>query len=187
MKKIVIIAVLCFFLTGCSSQSSGIQAYYAGIETAQMQAQVLVHLSEDDRAFGVACSYDRENGTTTTITEPAELKGLSATVKGEELSLAYDGSVWPAGDGGTLSAANCLPLLLQAAAEGYVTQEGKDRIDGAEYLRLGTELTAYGETFAATLWAQPEGFAPYAAELSRDGEVLITIHFTQFTCERKQA
>lgn len=188
MKKIAILLAACLLLTGCtSSKREQVQAYYSTIETAQMQAQIIVHLGGDDRTFGVACTYDRAGGTTTTITEPEELRGLSATFSGEDMTLSYDGSVWPAGDGGMLSAANCLPLVLQAAGMGYVTEEGRDRLGDTEYLRLSAELTVSAQTYAATLWVEPDGFAPYAAELSKDGAVLLTIHFTQFLCETAQS
>ena len=186
MKKMAAFCLLCLFLTGCGTQPEQLQHYYASIQTASMQAEVIVHLSGDDRTFTVSCAYDREDGATTTIVEPEELSGLSATVTGEDLALSYDGSVWAAGDGGTLSAANCLPVLLKAIGEGYVTEEGTDRIGGAEYLRLAAEWTFGGETCAVTLWAQPESYAPYAAELSRDGEVLLTVHIADFTCQCAQ-
>ncbi len=178
---------LCLLLAGCGhSKREAVQAYYAGIQSAQMEAQVVVHLPTDDRTFTVAAAYDRESGATTTIMEPEILRGLSATVSAKEMQLLYDGSVWPAGDGGSLSAANCLPLLLYAAGEGFVTREGTDKIGGEEYIFLTTEASgSAGEKFACTLWVQPETFAPYAAELSRDGQVLLTVTFTQFACERE--
>ena len=107
---------LCLLLTGCApSRREAVQAYYKSIRTAQMEAQVVVHLSSDDRTFSVTAAYDREKGATTTIVEPELLQGLSATVSQEDMHLLYDGSVWPAGDGGDLSAAHCLPMPLYAA------------------------------------------------------------------------
>ena len=186
MKKyLLLILPLCLLLAGCApSRREAVQAYYKSIQTAQMEAQVVVHLSSDDRTFSVTAAYDREKGATTTIVEPELLRGLSATVSAEEMQLLYDGSVWPAGDGGNLSAANCLPMLLYAAGEGFVTREGSDRIGGQEYIFLTTEASGRdGGKFACTLWVQPETLAPYASELSRDGKVLLTVTFTQFTCQ----
>ena len=112
MKKYLLLMLpLCLLLTGCApSRREAVQAYYKSIRTAQMEAQVVVHLSSDDRTFSVTAAYDREKGATTTIVEPELLQGLSATVSQEDMHLLYDGSVWPAGDGGDLSAANCLPM-----------------------------------------------------------------------------
>ena len=185
-KKLLILLPLCLLLAGCGeTRREAVQSYYAGIQTAQMAADLVVHLPKADHCFGVAATYDRENGSTVTLTEPEALRGLSATVTGEEMRLMYDGSVWPAGDGGRLSAASCLPLLLYAAGEGFVTREGTDRIGDREYIFLTTEASdKAGGEFACTLWVEPEGFAPYAVELSREGQVLLTVTFTQFSCER---
>ena len=187
-KKLLILLPLCLLLAGCGpSKREAVQGYYAGIQSAQMAAQIVVHLPQADHCFGVAATYDREEGSTVTLTEPEALRGLSATMTGEEMRLLYDGSVWPAGDGGRLSAASCLPLLLYAAGEGFVTREGTDKIDGQEYIFLTTEASdKAGGEFACTLWVYPDGFAPYAAELSREGQVLLTVNFTQFSCDRAE-
>ena len=186
MKKYLLLLLpLCLLLSGCDhSKREAVQDYYASIRTAQAEAQIVVHLDTDDRTFAVSAAYDRQRGTTTTILEPETLRGLSATVTAEELQLLYDGSVWAAGDGGNLSAANAVQLIMYAAGQGFVTREGSDRIGGQEYIFLTTEASGRdGEEFTCTLWVQPETFAPYASELSRNGKVLLTVTFMQFTCE----
>ena len=189
MKKIFLLFLpFCLLLTGCGhSRREAVQGYYASIRTARAEAQIVAHLASDDRTFTVSAAYDRDGGTTTTIMEPEALRGLSATVTAEELKLLYDGDVWAAGDGGGLSTANCVQLLLYAAGQGFVTREGTDKIGGQEYIFLSCEATdGVGETYACSLWVQPESFAPYAAELSRAGKVLLTVTFTQFTCETEE-
>lgn len=189
MKKIFLLLLpLCLLLAGCGhSKREAVQSYYSSIRTAQVEAQIVAHLASDDRTFAVSASYDRDRGTTTTIVEPEALRGLSATVTAEELKLLYDGSVWAAGDGGNLSAANCVQLLLYAAGQGFVTREGTDKIDSQEYIFLACEATdAAGETYTGALWLHPETYAPHAAELSREGKVLLTVAFTQFTCETEE-
>lgn len=189
MKKIFLLLLpLCLLLSGCGhSRREAVQGYYASIRTAQVEAQIVAHLASDDRTFTVSAAYDRDRGTTTTIVEPEALRGLSATVTAEEQKLLYDGDVWAAGDGGGLSAANCVQLIFHAAGRGFVTREGMDRIDGQEYIFLSCEATdGAGETYTCSLWVQPESFAPYAAELSREGKVLLTVTFTQFTCETEE-
>ena len=87
MKKYLLLMLpLCLLLTGCApSRREAVQAYYKSIRTAQMEAQVVVHLSSDDRTFSVTAAYDREKGATTTIVEPELLQGLSATVSQEDM------------------------------------------------------------------------------------------------------
>ena len=181
MKKYLLLLLpLCLLLSGCGhSKREAVQDYYASIRTAQAEAQIVVHLDTDDRTFTVSAAYDRQRGTTTTILEPETLRGLSATVTAEELQLLYDG--------GNLSAANAVQLALYAAGQGFVTREGTDKIGTLEYLLLTCEATdGAGETYACTLWVQPESFAPYAAELSREGKVLLTVTFKQFTCQTEE-
>lgn len=187
-KNFLLLLPLCLLLTGCShTRREAVQGYYASIRTAQIEARIVAHLETDDRTFTVSAAYDRDRGTTTTILEPETLRGLSATVTARELQLLYDGSVWAAGDGGNLSAANGVQLVLYAAGQGFVTREGTDKIDGQEYIFLSGEATdGAGETYGCNLWVQPESFAPYAAELSRAGKVLLTVTFTQFTCQTEE-
>ena len=53
MKKcILLLFPLCLLLSGCgASKREAVQAYYKSIQTARMQAQVVVHLSSDDRSY----------------------------------------------------------------------------------------------------------------------------------------
>ena len=54
MKKYLLLMLpLCLLLTGCApSRREAVQAYYKSIRTAQMEAQVVVHLSSgNDRSI----------------------------------------------------------------------------------------------------------------------------------------
>ena len=148
-------------LAGCGAKrQEEVQQHYRAIASAQMQAELVSHLTDEGRAYKAAGRYDREEGFTTTLESPEELAGLSALAAADGLHLTYDGSVWPAGSDSGLSAANCLPLLLYAAAEGYVTEEGSDRIDGEECIRLTLEATdPAGRSYLCALWVHGTDFS----------------------------
>ncbi len=189
-KRMAVCAALslCILLAGCGAKrQEEVQQHYRAIASAQMQAELVSHLTDEGRAYKAAGRYDREEGFTTTLESPEELAGLSVLAAADGLHLTYDGSVWPAGSDSGLSAANCLPLLLYAAAEGYVTEEGSDRIDGEECIRLTLEATdPAGRSYLCALWVHGTDFSPCYAELSRQGQVAVTARITDFTCQLEQ-
>ena len=69
MKKYLLLMLpLCLLLTGCApSRREAVQAYYKSIRTAQMEAQVVVHLSSDDRTFSVTEKQEPEKQPSYTI------------------------------------------------------------------------------------------------------------------------
>ena len=100
MKRIVILP-LCLLLLcgGCGKKSStaaNIQEQYSRVATAQMEAEVTFHTPQEDRSFTLQCTFTPEESTVT-VTAPETVKGVTATVSGEELTIAYDGAVLSAG------------------------------------------------------------------------------------------
>ena len=95
MKRIVILP-LCLLLLcgGCGKKSStaaNIQEQYSRVATAQMEAEVTFHTPQEDRSFTLQCTFTPEESTVT-VTAPETVKGVTATVSGEELTIAYDGT-----------------------------------------------------------------------------------------------
>lgn len=120
MKRIVILP-LCLLLLcgGCGKKSStaaNIQEQYSRVATAQMEAEVTFHTPQEDRSFTLQCTFTPEESTVT-VTAPETVKGVTATVSGEELTIAYDGAVLSAGSVGRFGPVNALPCLLQAIGQ----------------------------------------------------------------------
>lgn len=186
MKKVGIFVLSLLLLCGCSSrqeQAEKIQQSYGALEKVTMEAEAVVHLPEENRSFTVRCLWELE-GATTTILAPEELKGLSATVSGEELMINWDGAALAAGKQWVLSPAACIPWLLHAAAEGYLLEAGDEVIDGMECLRLALDTTAPdGEKILCTIWFTKDGFVPCYTEFSSDGTVVLTLRTLSFETE----
>lgn len=189
MKQIGLCAMLagCLLLCACGaapSEGQNLQTQYAAVATAQLEAEVVCHLEGESRSYTVQCSYDRESGAVTTITAPEELAGISAAVSGSDLTLRYDGAGLSAGSLRDVCAANCLPLLLHAAADGYILEQGKETIEGQPCLRLTLDTTAAsGEKVLCTGWFFGSDLTPCYAEFSQDGKLLVTARITYFTFE----
>ena len=184
MKRIIPLLVL-VLLTGCARQETGkqLQDQYRRVLQARMAAEVVWHGETADSAFSVTCVYHKGAGSTTTVSQPEELAGLSATVSGEDLTLTYEGAALPAGTLQEITVANCLPWLLEAAAEGYVREVSREVLEGEECLRLALETTGPdGRTVLCTGWFFSRDLTPCYVEFSRDGRLLVTARLLQFDC-----
>lgn len=127
MKKTIMPLLVCAaLLCGCGGgeKTLAVQEQYRTVRTADMEAEVVSHTATDDRRFVLTCQYDTEGQSITTVKEPQELKGLTAVLVDGQLSLKSNGQLLPAGAATDICPANCLPYLLGALAEGYLTEQG---------------------------------------------------------------
>lgn len=187
MKRTGCIAlILVMLLCGCGKDTrmEDLQQQYRAISASQMSAEIVCHLPSDNRTFTVSCNYDKEQGATTSITSPEEVKGISASVSGDSLTVTYDGMILPAGELTDICPANCLPYLLHAASDGYVTEYGSDTLEGRECLRTAFDTTAgSGQKILCTVWFDAESYLPDYAEYSVDGNVVLTARILSFETE----
>lgn len=185
MKKVIYIGMILMLLllSGCGKDTrmADLQQQYREISASQMSAEIVCHLPSDNRTFTVVCSYDREQGSTTGITAPEEVKGISAAVSDDSLQVIYDGMILPAGEMTDICPANCLPYLLRAVSEGYVTEYSSETLEGRQCLRAAFDTTAdSGRKILCTVWFDAENYLPDYAEFSLDGNIVLTTRILSF-------
>ena len=101
MKRIVVL-LLCLLLPlcgGCGKKSSAaadIQEQYSRIAAAQMEAEVIFHMPQEDRTFTLQCDFAPQKSTVT-VTAPETVKGVTATIGEDGVAVVYDGAVLSAG------------------------------------------------------------------------------------------
>lgn len=185
MKKIILSLLLCTLLCGCggSETDRAVQDQYGAVETARLEAEVTSHTDTDSRTFTLLCNYDAAGDAVTTVTAPRELAGLTAVASGPDMTLSCEGQQLPAGASADICAANCLPYLLRALAEGYLLEQGSETLEDAACLRLTLDTTgAAGGKVLCAVWLDEAGLFPRYAEFSQDGQVLLTVRLLSFTC-----
>ena len=188
MKRIGI-CILCLALMLCScgtgeEQAEKIRDQYTRPAEITMEAEAMFRLPEESRSFTLRCICTPE-GATTTVLAPKELEGLSATVAGEKLLVSWAGAAVSVFKERVLSPAVCIPWMLYAAAEGYLTEAGEERLEDTDCLRLALDTTAPdGEKILCTVWFDKDGWVPCYTEFSKDGAVLLTLRTLSF--ERKE-
>lgn len=187
MKKTGLIGmVFLLLLCGCGKDTrmEDLQQQYRTISTAQLSAEVVCHLASENRSFTVECSYDKEKGATTSITAPEEVKGISATVSDDQLTVIYDGAILSAGELTDICPADCLPYLLKAVSDGYVAEWGSETLEDRECLRVAFDTTAKsGEKLLCTVWFNEENLQPAYAEFTQNDHVILTARMLSFQCE----
>ncbi|MBR0312301.1 MAG: hypothetical protein IJQ98_07915, partial [Oscillospiraceae bacterium] len=176
---------LAALLSGCAAEQTDTRAEDLQRKYAAMDgyaATVELTTAERDESTRYRLDVKSEGGETrVTVLEPEAIAGVSATVAGDALSLAYDGMALDAGGAATeLNAVNGTDVVLRAAAEGFITEHNHERYGDADALRLCLETEMNGETLYVAVWFDEQD-APLYAEIERDGWVMQYLEFTNFT------
>lgn len=185
MEKKVLPLLLCaVLLCGCGGEKPmEVQEQYRTVTAADMEAEVVSHTDSGDRKFVLTCRYDRAGQSVTTVTAPEELKGLTAVLADGELALKSRDQLIPAGAATDVCPANCLPVLLETLAEGYLTEQGTETLEEHPCLHLTLETTgSSGTAVRCAVWLDEDSLIPRYAEFSQNGSVVLTARMISFAC-----
>ena len=185
MRKALLFApMLMLLLTACGGEekdpAAELQAQYANLTGAVMEADVSCHYADEDRAYTLLCDYAPDRSTVTVLS-PANLAGISATVENGTLTLSYEDISLDAGgySAAAISPVAALPKLMQAAASGYVTEKSEETVNERPCLRLACDLPD-DETTVYTTWFDQETLLPLRSEISAEGTVVFEVAWTRF-------
>ena len=185
MRKALLFApMLMLLLTACGGEekdpAAELQAQYANLTGAVMEADVSCHYADEDRAYTLLCDYAPERSTVTVLS-PANLAGISATVENGTLTLSYEDISLDAGgySAAAISPVAALPKLMQAAASGYVTEKSEETVGERPCLRLACDLPD-DEGTVYTTWFDQETLLPLRSEISAEGTVVFEVAWTRF-------
>jgi len=180
------ILLLCFLLTACGETSAEQRAEQVQESLAALsgyRAEVKADLPREDETLHYAFAIEQDGEkTSVTLTEPQLLEGVGAVLTDDALTLTYDGLVLDAGTAGEgVSAVNCAPLLLRAAAEGYVLRAAfEDFGEEEDALFLLCESECSGEVLNYHAYFSAEG-VPLYGEIEKNQEIIAFMEFTNFT------
>jgi len=183
-KALLFAPMLMLLLTACGGEekdpAAELQAQYANLTGAVMEAEVSCHYADEDRAYTLLCDYAPERSTVTVLS-PANLAGISATVENGTLTLSYEDISLDAGgySAAAISPVAALPKLMQAAASGYVTEKSEETVGERPCLRLACDLPD-DEGSVYTTWFDQETLLPLRSEISAEGTVVFEVAWTRF-------
>ena len=175
---------LCLLLTSCGGaeeETMDIRQPYRDMTGCEMEAKVTC--TQFDRLWEaeLKCDWTAEESRVEVLA-PEHIAGVTAALRGEELSLEYEDLCL---DAGTLSSqrispAACLPRLMSALQEGWLLEENEEVWGETSCRRLALDQSGGdGGKIVSTLWLNEEGM-PLRGEIAVDGEIILTAEFTAF-------
>ena len=193
MRKALLFApMLMLLLTACGGgeekdPAAELQAQYAAVESAVMEADITCHYEDEVRTYTLLCDYTPAKSTVTVLS-PTNLAGISATVADGTLSLSYEDISLDAGgySAAAISPVAALPKLMTAAASGYVTERSEETLGERPCLRLACDLPDDEGTLYTT-WYDQETLLPLRSEISSDGTMVFEIAWTRFELTAKDS
>ena len=192
MRKAMLFALmLTLLLTACGGEeerdpASELQAAYAGLAAATLEADITCHYDDEPRTYTMLCDYT-PGSSTVTVLAPEDLAGISATVAEGELTLSYEDVSLDAGSysAAAISPVAALPKLMEAAAAGYVSQQSVEELEERSCLRLSCDLDGEeGDLY--TTWFDQETLLPLYSEISVDGVVVYQVAWSRFEVREPQ-
>ena len=186
MKKTLSILLIMLLLTACGGggekvdPAAELQAQYAALDAATMEADVICHYAGELRTYTLLCAYTPAESTVTVLA-PANLSGISATVADGKLHLNYEDISLDAGgySAAAISPVAALPRLMAAAGSGYLTEQSEETVGERSCLRLACDLPD-DETTVYTTWFDQETLLPLHSEISADGALVFEVAWNKF-------
>lgn len=187
MRKALLFApMLMLLLTACGGggekvdQAAQLQAQYAALASATMEADVTCHYDGEVRTYTLLCAYTPAESTVTVLA-PANLSGISATVADGKLHLSYEDVSLDAGgySAASISPVAALPKLMAAAGSGYLTEQSEEPLGERNSLRLACDLPDDAGTVYTT-WFDQETLLPLRSEIAVDGEMIFEVAWNRF-------
>jgi len=185
-KALLFAPMLMLLLTACggggekTDPAAELQAQYAALSSATMEADVTCHYDGEVRDYTLLCAYTPAESTVTVLS-PANLSGISATVADGKLHLSYEDISLDAGSysAAAISPVAALPRLMAAAGSGYITEQSKETLAERECLRLACDLPD-DEATVYTTWFDQETLLPLRSEIAVDGETVFEVAWSRF-------
>lgn len=188
-KKLLCAQMTALLLLLCACGGGGQDAAdtarepYRTMTTCSMEAEVTCGQGDEAMTYTLHCDYTADGASTVEVLVPDTVKGVKATVDGENLTLTYEDECLNAGTLGSeqISPAVCLPLLMNALRDGWLLEQSQETLHEVPCLRLAVDQTGeQGGKIISTLWLRQDDGTPLRGEITVDDEIILQVEFTKF-------
>ena len=188
MKKVMpkilpVLAILFLAVSGCSAEGDGlaehVKEYYSGLSSMDLQASVTAEFSDYAFDFELKFSYDSQGESFIEVRKPVEIEGVRVKFDSNGTYLEYDGASLQVGDTEAMpvSPAAVMPELLRVWSEGIVVEQGAEKVDGADCIRLAFSSEKNDLKLLFRTWFERSSLKPLKADIFADGKKIIDCEF----------
>ena len=198
MRKLgCVLMITVLLLSGCSkgideAEQAALDIRAAYLSMVGCTATLDITADYGERVFECVLVLDHTAGgdTVLTVMEPELLRGVTARLRNGESLLEFDGVRLETGalsDTG-LSPIDCVPVLLRAIQEGFISAWSTETLGERECVRFTTSNpdNQLGQGQEVHLWFDKENFALVRGEISVDGFMALRCEVTDFTWKEKE-
>jgi hypothetical protein len=179
MKRAVLSVLMTALLCACSSSEKLEKDFeeWRGALDGKVSITARLTVSQDELVSGYELQYtETDEGCSVELLSPESIRGVTASKKGDDTQLEYDGLILSLGDFGGVSPVNAMPMLMETLRKGYVELCYTEEYDSEELLCV---QFAPENGMTVRLWLS-EGGTPQCAELEAEDIAGIKIAITDW-------
>lgn len=183
MKKLRLLLILCFLLTGCRAEDDCLRQGIALREKLMAQrcsftAQITTDFGDKLYTFSMGCSTDQEGNVSFIVLAPESISGISGTLSASSGFLTFDDQAlaFPLLADGEVSPVSAPWLLINTLRSGYLAAAGAE----GESVRLTLNDSYEEDALQLDVWLDGDSF-PKRAEILWQGRRVLSIHIENFT------
>ena len=178
MRRLFLLIALLFislFAGSCSTSSDDIASrvsdYYSGLTTMNVLVDMTAEFDDYSVDFELGFQYNANGQSYIEVRKPDEIKGIRVLFRDDGIDIEYEGVSLETelSENSSISPAGALPELLRVWIGGMASEQGKERIDGIDFLMVTHTATRNGVELQYNTWFDAENLKPVKAEIFENG------------------
>lgn len=183
MKRLLVVIVSVFLLTGCAKQEGhmhnamSLREKLLNANGCSFDAVITADYADKIYTFGMQCLFDKDGNLTFTVTQPDTIAGITGAIAINSGKLTFDDKVLAFSllADGELSPVSAPWLLIKTLRSGYLQSSSMD--SGRTHLTIDDSYEA--DALKMDIWLN-DSFLPATAEIIWQGRRILSVSVDNF-------
>lgn len=186
MKKIAAFLSFLLLLGGCAQDqptAETIQEHFDALPGFTAHVKIISDFDESVLEYEVDYAYNRKGSDHLTLTAPESVRGIEATIDGEErILLRYGGAELDDGTPGLqgTTPADGVYWVLRELRESEPLEIWPESVSGTPALAVRYEGTVEDTEITRQVWLRQDSLQPLCAEVYSDGTRVLLLTFSDY-------